>query len=85
MSALALAMYEIVHQFVKDIVKTVPDVKIVLVGGIQINMKKPIEDMFMPICFEILEYNMPIQDLSVVFKKWNWIKSTKILKNDNQL
>jgi hypothetical protein len=41
--------------------------------------------MFMPICFEILEYNMPIQDLSVVFKKKNWIKSTKILKNDNQL
>jgi hypothetical protein len=41
--------------------------------------------MFMPLCFEILEHNMPIQDLSVVFKKWNWIKSTKILKNDNQL
>ena len=57
MSALALAMYEIVHQFVKDIVKTVPDVKIVLVGGIQINMKKPIEDMFMPLCFEMLEHD----------------------------
>ena len=70
MSALALAMYEIVHQFVKDIVKTVPDVKIVLVGGIQINMKKPIEDMFMPVCFEILEHGKAIQDFSVVFR-WN--------------
>jgi hypothetical protein len=69
MSALAISMFEIIHQFVKDIVKTIPDVKIVLVGGIQINMKKPIEDMFMPLCFEILEHNMPIQDLSVVFKK----------------
>ena len=69
MSALAISRFEIIHQFVKDIVKTIPDVKIVLVGGIQINMKKPIEDMFMPLCFEILEHNMPIQDLSVVFKK----------------
>ena len=71
MSALSNAMFEIVHQFLKDIVKTIPGVKLVLVGGIQINMKKPIEDMFMPLCFEILEHNMPIQDLSVVFKKTN--------------
>ena len=77
MSALALAMYEIVHQFVKDIVKTVPDVKIVLVGGIQINMKKPIEDMFMPLCFEILEHDKSINDLSEVFKKANEINSSK--------
>ena len=34
MSALALAMYEIIKRFVKDIVKTLPDVKIVLCGGI---------------------------------------------------
>jgi hypothetical protein len=57
MSALALAMYEIVKRFVKDIVKTIPDVKVVLCGGIQINMKKPIEDMFMPLCFEMLTHD----------------------------
>ena len=51
--------------------KTIPDVKLVLVGGIQINMKKPIEDMFLPLCFEIFEHEKPIQDLSVVFKRGN--------------
>ena len=56
MSALAFAMYEIVHQFVKDITKSIPDVRLVLVGGIQINMKKPVEDMFLPICFEVFSY-----------------------------
>jgi hypothetical protein len=70
MSALSNAMFEIVHQFLKDIVKTIPGVKIILVGGIQINMKKPIEDMFMPVCFEILEHGKAIQDFSVVFR-WN--------------
>jgi len=55
MSALAFAMYEIVRKFVMDIVRTIPDVKLVLLGGIQINMKKPIEDMFLPLCFEIHE------------------------------
>ena len=64
-------MYEIVHKFVKDIVKTIPGTKLILVGGIQINMKKPIEDMFLPLCFEIFEHEKPIQDLSVVFKKGN--------------
>jgi len=56
-------------------VKTIPDVKLVLVGGIQINMKKPIEDMFLPLCFEIFEHDKPIKDLSVVFKKENEINS----------
>jgi hypothetical protein len=50
-------------------VKTIPDVKLVLVGGIQINMKKPVEDMFLPLCFEIFEHEKPIKDFSVVFKK----------------
>jgi hypothetical protein len=67
MSALAFAMYEIVHTFVKDITKTIPDIKLVLVGGIQINMKKPIEDLFLPISFEVFEHDKPVKDLSVVF------------------
>jgi hypothetical protein len=69
MSALAFAMYEIVHQFLKDITKTIPDVRLVLLGGIQINMKKPIEDMFLPLCFEVFEHNKPVIDLSLVFQK----------------
>jgi hypothetical protein len=68
MSALAFAMYEIVHTFVKDITKTIPDIRLVLVGGIQINMKKPIEDLFLPISFEVFEHDKPVKDLSVVFK-----------------
>lgn len=67
MTALAFAMHEIVHEFVKNIVKTVPDVKLIIAGGIYLNMKKPIEDMFLPIVFEILEDKKPIQDLSKIF------------------
>ena len=67
MSALAFAMYEIVHKFVKDITKSIPDVRLVLVGGIQINMKKPIEDLFLPISIEVFEHDKPVKDLSVVF------------------
>ena len=69
MSALAFAMYEIVHQFVKDITKSIPGVRLVIVGGIQINMKKPVEDMFLPLCFEVFEHDKPVKDLSVVFQK----------------
>ena len=68
MSALAFAMYEILHTFVKDITKTIPDIRLVLVGGIQINMKKPIEDLFLPISFEVFEHDKPVKDLSVVFQ-----------------
>jgi len=36
------------------------DVKLIIVGGIQINLKEPIEDMFLPIVFEIFEHNKPV-------------------------
>jgi hypothetical protein len=52
-------MYDIVQKFVREIVNTIPGGKVILVGGIQINMKKPIEDMFLPMCFEILEQGKP--------------------------
>jgi hypothetical protein len=54
-------MYDIVQKFVREIVNTIPGGKVILVGGIQINMKKPIEDMFMPMCFEILEFSLMIK------------------------
>ena len=67
MTGLAFAMYEIVHEFVKNIIKTMPDVKLIIEGGIQINMKKPIEDMFLPIALEVYEHNKPVLDLSKIF------------------
>ena len=37
--------------------------KLVLIGGIQINMKAPCEDFFNPLMFEIHEVNKPVRDL----------------------
>ena len=78
MTALAFAMYEIVHEFVKNIIKTMPDVKLIIAGGIQINMKKPIEDMVLPLVFEIFEHNKPVKDLSKMFLSDSKSINTKI-------
>jgi len=56
MSALAYAFYEIVKDFLRKMVNTLPGVRLILVGGIQINMKCPIEDMFLPLLLEIHEH-----------------------------
>jgi hypothetical protein len=34
MTGLAFAMYEVVHEYIKNIIKTTPDVKLILFGGI---------------------------------------------------
>ena len=65
-------MYEIVHEFVKNIMKATPGVKLIVVGGIQINMKKPIEDKFLPISFEVFEHNKPVEDKSEIFNNNKW-------------
>jgi len=74
MTGLAFAMYEVVHEYIKNIIKTTPDVKLILFGGIQINLKEPIEDMFLPIALEVYEHNKPVLDLSKIFQvdnnKW---------------
>jgi len=46
------------YQMVKDKVQTVVDTNlhsgyVVLIGGIQINMPKPLDDHFMPLMFEV--------------------------------
>jgi hypothetical protein len=51
--------------------KATKGVRLILVGGIQINLKKPIEDMFLPISFEVFELNKPVEDLSEAFKNKN--------------
>ncbi len=71
MTGIAFAMYEVVRDYVKTIMKATKGVKLILVGGIQINLKKPIEDMFLPISFEVFEYNKPVEDLSEAFQKKN--------------
>ena len=69
MTGLAFAMYEVVREYVRTIMKATKGVKLILVGGIQINLKKPIEDMFLPISFEVFEYNKPVEDKSEIFHK----------------
>jgi len=71
MTGLAFAMYEVVREYVRTIMKATKGVKLILVGGIQINLKKPIEDMFLPISFEVFEFNKPVEDLSEAFKNQN--------------
>ena len=67
MTGIAFAMYEVVRDYVKTIMKATKGVKLILVGGIQINLKKPIEDMFLPISFEVFEHNKPVEDKSEIF------------------
>jgi len=59
---LAYAFYDIIQDFVKNIAKVTTG-KLVLIGGIQINMKAPCEDFFNPLMFEIHEVGKPIRDL----------------------
>ena len=37
--------------------------KLVLIGGIQINMKAPCEDFFNPLMFEVHEVDKPVRNL----------------------
>ena len=45
-------MFDIVRAFIEQIAHNLPQGKLVLLGGIQINMPKPSEDFFHPILFE---------------------------------
>ena len=47
-------MFEIAKDYIKSITKVTTG-KLVLIGGIQINMKHPCEDFFNPMMFEIHE------------------------------
>ena len=55
-------MYDIIFGYVKEIVKVTTG-KVALIGGIQINMKAPCEDLFNPLMFEIHEQGQPIKNL----------------------
>ena len=68
MSAVAYAMYEVIDEYLVKILKKLPNNRLIVVGGIQINMMEPIEDMFVPISFKVYENNKNTLDLSNSFK-----------------
>ena len=53
MAELAYAMYAITHQYVEGIVEAIPNVKVSVIGGIQINVPQPCGDLFAPLMFEV--------------------------------
>lgn len=66
---LAKRMYLISKKFLDDIVDdSITDshgkpVKIAILGGIQVNMPRPMSDFFQPLSFQILESGKPTKDL----------------------
>ena len=56
------AMFDIAKDYLKSITK-VNTGKLVLIGGIQINMQHPCEDFFNPMLFEIHEVGKPVKDV----------------------
>ena len=69
MAELAYAMYAITHQYVEGIVDTIPNVKVCVIGGIQINVPQPCGDLFAPLMFEIRKHGEPVKDLLPVFSE----------------
>lgn len=54
MVALAYALYKISEKYVSGMVEAIPDVKVSIIGGIQINVHRPCGDLFMPLMFKVL-------------------------------
>ena len=63
-AATAYAMFDLAREFLLKISLTSDfKGKIVLLGGIQINMKRPCEDLFEPLMFECYQNGAKIKDL----------------------
>lgn len=67
MAELAYSMYKITHQYVEGIVEAIPDVKVSVIGGIQINIAQPCGDLFAPMMFEVRSKGKPTKDLNYIF------------------
>jgi hypothetical protein len=67
MAELAYAMYEITHQFIGGIVEPIPNVKVSLIGGIQVNVQQPCGDLFVPLMFDVIMKGKKTKDLYHVF------------------
>jgi len=63
-AATCYAIYDIVREFIMKISLTSDFTgKIILLGGIQINMKRPCEDFFETLMFEVYEKGAKTMDL----------------------
>ena len=67
MAKLAYAMYEITKTYINGIVEEIPNVKVSVIGGIQINVRQPCGDMFVPMMFEVRTKGEPTKDLKHIF------------------
>merc|ERR1711972_1009653 len=69
MAALAYQAYESVkHKIMRCVDTEFGPGKLVLLGGIQINMPKPLDDHFLPLFFEMRQKGMPDVNLLDSFK-----------------
>ena len=60
-------MFEIARDFLLGIIGGFDHGKVILCGGLQINMQKPCEDYFETHFFEVYEHGKKINDLIHVF------------------
>ncbi len=67
MAELAYSMYQITHRYVNGIIEEIPNVKISVIGGIQLNVSQPCGDMFVPMMFEVRTKGEPTKDLKHIF------------------
>ena len=67
MVELGYAMYDVTRRYIEHIVEPIPNVKISMIGGIQINVHKPCGDLFAPLMFEVREKGKPTKDLLHTF------------------
>ena len=61
-------MFEIARDYLLSICESFHGGKVVLCGGIQINMAKPCEDYFETLFFEVYEEGKKVTDLIHVFE-----------------
>ena len=67
MAELGYAMYEITKDYIEGIVTEIPNVKVSIIGGIQINVQQPCGDLFAPLMFEVRMKDKPTKDLTHIF------------------
>ncbi len=68
-------MLEVSRDYLKEIVSPQYKGRVILCGGIQINMPRPCDDYFEPYFFEVYEDGKKVRDLMHAFKaelKYDW-------------
>ena len=62
-------MYDIIKDYLLQICYDLPRGKLILCGGIEVNMNEPCEDFFEPHFFEVHENGTKTLDLMHVFER----------------